>query len=648
MSKSKTTKPYGTWASPISADLVAGKSLRFGQVQARGADLYWSEGRPSDAGRITIVHRTADGSVRDLLPPPYSARSSVHEYGGGEMMVADAGVYFTNAEDQDIYLANDDGEISRITAAPGWRFADFCLDEARNRLIAVAERHKGEHDPSPENLLAAISLDNGEVSPLVSGADFYAFPRIAPDGSKLAWIEWSLPHMPWEGASLRCATWGAEDDTGDPALIAGGEGNAVTQPEWGPNGELYFVWDRDGWGNIHRFHDGKLECVCEREAEFGLPLWGLNTQTFTLLPDGKLFVFFIEDGRVKSGVLDPASGALTEIATGLSHFQGPSVLGDRIAVQATSASDATFIGAISLNGDVDVFRRSAETGLPDEAFSIGETLSLKGTGGRGVWATYYPPANPDRAGPEDEKPPMVVSAHGGPTGMADRGLKLKIQYWTSRGFAFLDVDYAGSWGYGRAYRDALGGQWGIADVEDVIAASQAAAARGLADETRMLISGGSAGGYTVLCALAFHEVFAGGASSYGVGDLQKLLDLTHKFESGYLYALTGTAEGKTDEVFSARSPVEHADKISAPVIFFQGNKDFIVPPGQSREMVAKLEANGVPVAYYEFEGEGHGFRAADTIKTCLEAEYAFYARLLSLKTEQELLDVPIRNEEALT
>lgn len=644
----KTTKPYGTWAAPITADLVAGKSLRFGQVQALGEDLYWSEGRPADAGRITIVHRAADGTERDLLPPPYSARSGVHEYGGGEMLVAEAGVYFANAEDQDIYLANVDGEISRITDAPGWRFSDFCLDAARNRLIAVAERHEGEHDPSPENLLAAIDLASGDVTPLVQGNDFYAFPRVAPDGSKLAWIEWSLPHMPWEGASLHCATWSEDGGVGEAAAIAGGPGNAVTQPEWGPCGELYFVWDKDGWGNIHRFHDGALDCVCQRSAEFGLPLWGLNTRTFAVLSAGHLFVFFIEEGSVKGGILDPASGQLREIETGLSHFQGASVLGDRIAVQATSASDAAFIGAISNSGDVEVIRRSAESGLSDEAFSAGETLKLDGPGGRTVWANYYPPANPDREGPDGEKPPMVVSAHGGPTGMADRGLKLKIQYWTSRGFAFLDVDYAGSWGYGRTYREALNGEWGIADVEDVIAASKAVAERGLADETRMMISGGSAGGFTVLCALAFHDVFAAGASSYGVADLQKLLELTHKFESGYLYALTGTTEDNMDEVFNARSPVHHADKISAPVIFFQGDKDFIVPPGQSRDMVESLEQRGVPVAYYEFEGEGHGFRAADTIKTALEAEYAFYARVLKLDTEHDLLDVPIRNEEALS
>ncbi|MEM7428239.1 MAG: prolyl oligopeptidase family serine peptidase [Pseudomonadota bacterium] len=645
---SKTTKPYGTWASPITADLVAGKSLRFGQLQARGENLYWSEGRPSDAGRITIVGRAADGTERDLLPPPYSARSGVHEYGGGEMLVADAGVYFTNAEDQDVYLASDEGEITRITNAPGMRFADFCLDEARGRLIAVAERHEGDHDPAPQNLLAAIDLSAGAVTQLVGGNDFYAFPRIAPDGSKLAWVEWSLPHMPWEGSALKCATWSEDGGVGEAAQIAGGDGTAAFQPEWAPDGSLFFVWERNGWGNIHRFSDGELTCVCERDAEFGLPLWGLNTRTFAIRQDGKLFAFFIEEGRVRAGRLDPASGDLELVETGLSHFQGPSVLADRVAVQATSASEASFVGTIGDAGEVDIIRHSAETGLPAAAFSAGQTLKLDGPEGRSVWANYYPPANTAFEGPEDELPPMVVSAHGGPTGMADRGLKLKIQYWTSRGFAFLDVDYAGSWGYGRAYREALNGEWGIADVEDVIDASLAVADRGLADRNRMMISGGSAGGFTVLCALAFHDVYAAGASSYGVADLQKLLELTHKFESGYLYALTGTAEGGTDEVFNARSPVHHAEKISAPVIFFQGDKDFIVPPGQSREMVASLEERGVPVAYFEFEGEGHGFRAADTIKTVLEAEYAFYARVLKLEPDETLPDLPIRNMGALT
>lgn len=646
----KRIQPYGTWASPISAGLVAGKSLRLGQVQSVGSDLYWSEGRPADGGRITIVHRDADGGTVDLLPPPYSARSSVHEYGGGELLATGSGVYFVNAEDQDIYLVEADGTIARITQADGWRFSDMCLDEANGRLIAVAEIHSQEHDPEPENVLAAISLKSerlGDVGRLAEGKDFYATPRVSPDGKTLAWLEWSLPHMPWEDATLKTAAFEG-DGLSRVETIAGGNGTAAFQPTWGADSTLYFVWDESGWGNLHRSGPQGPECVCRHAAEFGLPLWALGARSFAVLPDGRLFVTYFEEGRSHSALLAPETGELTALETGLANVYGPTVLGAGIAAQITSDTEAPAIGLIELDGSVSIIRKSAEFDLAPEAFSAGQTLKLEGKDGRTTWALYYPPASVDHAGPDGEAPPMLVSAHGGPTGMADRGLKLKVQYWTSRGFAYLDVDYAGSWGYGRDYREALNGQWGVADVEDVIAATQAVVAKGLADPGKLMISGGSAGGYTVLSALAFHDLYAAGASYYGVADLEKLLALTHKFESGYLYALTGTEPGNTDAVFKARSPLEHAGGISSPVIFFQGDKDFVVPPGQSREMAASLESRGVPVSYFEFAGEGHGFRAADTLSRSLEAEYVFYARVLNLTPAETLDPIMIKNEGALT
>lgn len=646
----KRIQAYGTWGSPISASLVAGKSLRLGQVQAAGSDLYWAEGRPSDGGRVTIVHRNVQGDTVDLLPPPYSARSTVHEYGGGELLATPSGLFFINADDQDIYKVQTDGAINRVTNAEGWRFSDLCLDEAQVQLIAVAEIHTQPHDPAPENALVSVSLDAerlGEIRRLAEGKDFYGSPRLSPDGQTLAWLEWSLPHMPWEDATLKTAVI-STGELSDVKTVAGGEGTAAFQPTWSPDGRLYFVWDQSGWGNLYQAGVAAPECICPHEAEFGLPLWALGARSFAVLSDGRLFVTYFETGLSKAAVLTPSTGAMVHLETGLSNVYGPTVLAEGVAAQITSDTEAPAIGFIDLEGNVEIIRRSAEFDLPAQAFSTGQILKLSGKDGRPTWAVYYPPASVDHVGPKGDSPPMLVSAHGGPTGMADRGLKLKVQYWTSRGFAYLDVDYAGSWGYGRAYREALNGQWGVADVEDVIAATEAVVAKGLADPNKLMISGGSAGGYTVLSALAFHDLYAAGASYYGVADLEKLLALTHKFESGYLYALTGTTVGHTEEVFKARSPLEHANQISSPVIFFQGDKDFVVPPSQSRDMAASLEERGVPVSYFEFAGEGHGFRAAETIARSLEAEYAFYARVLKLAPEEDLAEIEIKNKGALT
>ncbi len=646
----KRIKPYGTWASPIGAELVAGKSLRLGQVQGVGAELYWTEGRPADGGRITIVHRDAEGGMVDLLPPPYSARSSVHEYGGGELLATASGIYFVNADDQDLYRVEADGTITRLTEAKGWRFSDMCLDQAHDRVIAVAEIHKEDHDPAPANALAGISLrpdELGSVELLAEGQDFYGSPRLSPDGQTLAWLEWSLPHMPWEDATLKTASLGGSG-LADVRTVAGGDGTAAFQPTWSADGTLFFVWDQSGWGNLYQLGAKGPECLRPHAAEFGLPLWALGARSFAVLPDGRLFVTYFEEGRSNAALLTPDTGDLEHLETGLSNVYGPTLLDGKVAAQVTSDTEAPAIGLIDLDGTASIIRRSAEFDLAPEAFSAGQILKLQGKEGRTTWALYYPPASVDHAGPEGDAPPMLVSAHGGPTGMADRGLKLKVQYWTSRGFAYLDVDYAGSWGYGRDYREALNGQWGVADVEDVIAASEAVVAKGLADPGKLMISGGSAGGYTVLSALAFHDLYAAGASYYGVADLEKLLALTHKFESGYLYALTGTQPGNTETVFKERSPLEHADQISSPVIFFQGDKDFVVPPGQSRDMAASLEKRGVPVAYFEFAGEGHGFRAAATIAQSLQAEYAFYARVLKLAPEEKLDEIKIKNEGALT
>ncbi|MGI9372707.1 MAG: S9 family peptidase [Hyphomicrobiales bacterium] len=620
MTVQKQIKPFGTWPSPISPELVAGQSIRFGLVRAHNNAVYWTEGRPSEGGRGVIMRTSPDGGVEELLPNPYSARSKVHEYGGGEFMVTDNGVYFANADDQDIYLITPKNKIERITNAKAWRFADFCIDATRRRLIAVGEYHREEHDPSPENALVTVSLTDGTVERLVTGADFYAAPRVSPDTENLAWLEWDLPGMPWDGARVMCGK--LSGNVNEIVAIAGGDGSAAFQPEWAADGTLYFIWDETGFGQLYRHESGNTpQRITQERSEFGLPLWGLGVRSFALIDNTHAMMSGIRNGEHHMAVVNLETGALTWLDIDIAYIYGVCPTASGVATQVARHDKPSFVAEISVSGEVTPIRDSASISFDAQDVSPGEIISFESSNGRTAWAVYYAPQSASYSGPNDSAPPLIVSAHGGPTGMADRGLKMKIQYWTSRGFAYLDVDYTGSFGYGRAYMEALNGLWGIADVDDVVAGAKALVARGLADPSKLFISGGSAGGYTVLCALAFRNTFSAGASYYGIGDLKKLQDLTHKFESGYLHALIGT-----EEAFKERSPLHHAEGVSVPVIFFQGGRDFVVPPQQSRDMVASLKARGIEVEYSEFPDEGHGFRAGDVISRCLDEEYAFYLR----------------------
>jgi dienelactone hydrolase len=441
----------------------------------------------------------------------------------------------------------------------------------------------------------------------------------------MCWIEWDLPWMPWEESRLMLGTVGEDGGIERMEHIAGGDGASIFQPQWGEDGRLYFVSDETGWGNLYVWQGGTISRVLAMQAEFGRPLWGLATQAYAVAGTGRLIASYFEQGLCRLAEIDVAPGNLHQLEQPFSSIDDICRTDDGVAV----------------------LRRAMSSEIEPGTVSRGQFIRVPLASGGETYAVYYPPTNAAFCGEPDTAPPLVAAAHGGPTGRADRGLKLKIQYWTSRGFAFVDVDYRGSAGYGTAYRDALNGHWGVRDVEDVIAATDWLVDQGLADGGRRVISGGSAGGYTVLSALTFHDTFAAGASYYGVGDLQKLLDLTHKFESGYIYNLTGTSPGDTEQVFQARSPLHHAAQISSPVIFFQGTEDKVVPPGQSREMVDALKRQGIPVAYLEFEGEGHGFRQAETIVAALSGEYAFFATVLGLEPREELPDLVIHNREKL-
>jgi len=640
------SRPFGTWPSPLKPDFAAMAGRRFGQVQSDGGWIYWTESRPEEQGRQVIMRATLAGEVEEVLPAPFSARSRVHEYGGGEFLVADGMVVFVNAADQDLYIlsaapAGVSGQAPvRLTHAPGHRFADMALDRRRNRLLAVCERTDATESgaPPPENLIVAIALDGqrrGKIVDLVRGSDFYAAPRLRYDGMRLAWLSWDLPAMPWEAAALHVAEL---DDSGRPhrpRRVAGGEDTAAFQPEWAPDGRLYFVWDRSGWGNIHVLEGERVRSVAPCAAEFGQPLWQLGARTYDIRSDGGLVAAFYRDGRLVVGQVD-AQERLHDCPTPVASLDGMRATVGGVAGVGGFARDLPAIVHLDLSGAPPaILRRSGDLELDQRYISEGVPVSFPGGAAhQQVHGLYYAPANARYRGPRGARPPALVLVHGGPTASADRGLKPKPQFYASRGFCVLDVDYAGSTLYGSDYRRRLDGNWGVADVADCAAAARFLADEGLADPRRVAIAGSSAGGYTVLMALATTDVFAAGSSAYGISDLELLLSDTHKFESGYLHSLLGTRPGGSCQRFKERSPLAHVDMISAPVVLFQGLEDKVVPPAQSRLIVEALRRRGIDVAYHEFAGEGHGFRRAATIKAVYKAELGFLQRVLGLVPEK--------------
>ena len=637
----RSTPSPGLWPSPISPrDLTAG-ARRFGHVQGDGNYVYWSEGRPEEKGRQVVV-RAAPGSgesPEDILPPPFSARSKVHEYGGAEFLVANGTVWFVNADDQDIWMPVPGKSPERITKAPELRFADMCLDHARRRLIAVAERHSatGNH-AMPENLLVAVGLDGrerGQVTDLVGGRDFYAFPRLSPDGSRLAFLGWDLPDMPWDQSALYVASVKPDGSVGRPQRIAGGDGTAAMQPTWLDDDRLLFLSDATGFGNVMLWDGENARPLTRLKSELGTPMWNVGTRTFVVAsPDRVVASAEIDDA--------PKLVVVTSLAARKPTIE-MRTLPAAISIGALAAFDggiASFIGrakapaALSAIADKrkapTILRTASDIALGPAGVSVARAVSFRGGDRRTTFAQYYPPTSADHRAPRGQLPPALILAHGGPTASAGRGLSLRTQFYTSRGFAVLDVDYAGSTGYGRAYRERLDGAWGIADVADCAAGARFLASEGLADPSRIAIAGGSAGGYTVLMALATTKAFAAGASHYGISDLSLLMEHTHKFESGYLHRLLGTTPKSWRKVCAARSPITLIDGMTAPLILFQGLDDKVVPPEQSRLIHESLKARAVMTELYEFAGEAHGFRQSATIIKVIEAELAFLVKAMKL------------------
>ena len=629
--------PYGAWRSPITADLIVGEAIGLGDIIVDGGDIYWIEGRPSDGGRNVIVGHKPGGGVEDVTPAPYSARTRVHEYGGGAATVHYGVVFFSNFSDQRLYRQTTGAAPSPLTPeGAGYRYADGLLDMTRQRWIGVREAHQA--GGQVDNTLVAIDIARpGPGGVLAQGHDFYASPKLSPDGRRLAWLTWDHPDMPWVGTELWLAEIAADGALATPRLITGGGAESIFQPQFSPDGTLYFVSDRTGWWNLYRVEPaaGDIRPVCPRDAEFGAPQWVFGQSTYAFLSAEQLVCAYREAGRDRLARLDVTAGTLTPIETPFSDFGQVRVAGGRVVCRAGSPTAPSAIVAIDpASGAVEILRQSAPAAADDRLrgyFSAPQPLAFPTGNGLIAHANYYGPSNPDHVPPSGDKPPLVVKCHGGPTASASTVLSLGIQYWTSRGIAVLDVDYGGSTGYGRAYRERLKGQWGVVDVEDCVNAARHVIAEGLADGERAVITGGSAGGYTVLASLArgdvFGDVFRGGASYYGVSDIAALARDTHKFESRYLDWLIGPYPERAD-LYRERSPLTYADRLRRPVIFFQGADDRVVPPNQTELMVEALRRQGIPTGYLLFQGEQHGFRRADNIKRALDAELYFYATLI--------------------
>lgn len=631
--------PYGSWNSPITSDLIVAGSIRLGEIRLEGETVYWSEGRPTEGGRSVVVRRTPNGKVTDLTPAPLNVRTRVHEYGGGAFNLLDGTLYFSNFADQRLYRHPQVGEPEPVTPEGSFRYADAVWDKIRCRILCIQEDHSREgHEPI--NQIVAIA-DNTKI--LVSGNDFYASPRLSPDGSQLAWITWNHPNMPWDGTELWVAEVKTDGSLSEAVKIAGGLAESIFQPEWSPDGILYFISDRTNWWNLYRWQAGKPEALCPKSAEFGLPQWGFAMTTYGFESAESLICTYTEDGIQHLARLHTQTLELSEIESPYSNIGGLKVAPGFAAFVGGSVAQPGALALLNLTtGTIEEIRCSSDITIDPGYLSIPQVLEFPTEQGLTAYGFYYPPQNQDFTAPPNERPPLLVKSHGGPTAATSATFNPGIQYWTSRGIAVLDVNYGGSTGYGRAFRDRLKGQWGVVDVDDCVNGAKYLAAQGWVDGDRLCIDGGSAGGYTTLAALAFRDVFKAGASFYGVSDLTALATDTHKFESRYLEGLIGAYPAEA-ELYRSRSPINAVDQLSCPVIFFQGDEDKIVPPNQAEMMVEALKVKGLPVSYVLFEGEQHGFRKAENIKRTLDGELYFYAQVFGFELADEVEGVEIIN-----
>ena len=639
--------PYGSWRSPITPTFITSLSGTPIEIQLSGDYIYWLEMRPQEAGRYVLMRRAADNSIDDMTESDLNVRTRVHEYGGGSYAVHGEVIFFSNFSDQRLYRLEPDRPPVPITPEPdvpvGLRYAECQVTGDGSLIICVHEKHGKSSDVSNE--LIALPTDGSKPAQMIAdGHDFYASPRISPDGKQLAWLTWDHPQMPWDGTELWAATLQSDGTLSEIRKVAGGPEESIFQPEWSPDGHLHFISDRTGWWNLYKERSSEVIPLAPIEADLGVPQWQFGLSRYAFLADGRIVCVYNLDGLHHLGLIDREEGTIKSLEVPFTAI---------LYLRSNEDNSLYFVGGnfhqfpALLRMDVDtqeietVYRPPGE--LIDPGYlSVPESIEFPTEDGLSAYALFYPPANQDYSGSPDELPPLIVFSHGGPTAAARTFLQTIIQYWTSRGIALVDVNYGGSTGYGRVYRERLRGKWGVVDTADCVAAAKYLVESSRVDGEKLAIRGGSAGGYTTLAVLTFYDLFSAGASYYGVADAEALALDTHKFESRYLDSLIGPYPEAKD-LYHARSPIHFTENLSCPVIIFQGLEDLVVPPSQAEIMVNALKAKGLPYAYLAFEGEQHGFRRAETIQRCLEAELYFYSRIYGFELADPVEPVVIEN-----
>ncbi|MBL1142333.1 MAG: S9 family peptidase [Proteobacteria bacterium] len=634
----KQKAPFGSWRSSITTDLLLGDSVGLGELSVFDDDVYWIEMRPQEKGRYVVVKQVPDGQKRDVIPAEFNARTRVHEYGGGSYLITEKGLVFTNFSDQALYLIDIDNNCLKLTNNEACRYADMIYDKNNERLICVREDHSNENHEAINTIVSVALSRSKDEQILVEGADFYSNPRISHDGKQLCWISWNHPNMPWDNTCLSLAEVTNEGELKNIVCIAGGDdkNEAVCQPLWSPNNTLYFISDRNNWWNLYRIINNNIECIIEMDAEFSVPQWSFRECNYTFINTDTIQAIYRKNGIAYLATINVNEKTIQPIELPYTDFESIVCSGNKSWFLAASPTEFSSI----IEYDIDkhqtkILCKANNLNLDKKSISIGESVSFPVDKKNNVHAFFYHPQNEHFTGLDNEKPPLIVVSHGGPTGESHNGIKMVVQFFTSRGFAVLDVNYGGSSGYGRTYRQRLNGQWGIVDVNDCSKAALHVAEQGWVDKDRLAIRGGSAGGFTTLAALAFTDVFKAGASHYGISDLEVMTKDTHKFESRYLDSLIG-AYPEELERYKERSPLFSVDRLSCPVIFFQGLEDKIVLPNQAEMMVNALKEKGIPVAYIAYEGEQHGFRQAKNIKRTLEAELYFYSTIFNFECADKI------------